>query len=199
MADPRAVHRRELLALVVGALCVRLVGRGAYRYVDMDVRSYLDLARNLVGGEGIEGLFYWPPLFPVLVALLASLGIPIEMAATGLVVAAGTLLVVPVFMLGSALGGVRAGRWAGLGAGLLPSLVLAGQRDHAEPLALLAIGFVAVCLVQARTVGQVVKGWSAVGCGACLALACLARFEWWLAVPGVLWMVGGWGPGRTGR
>ena len=175
-----------VLAALAVALLVRVVGLTVYSYHDVDMGGILALAGDLTEGRGLAAtdLAYWPPVTSVLTAALAALGPKVQTAGHAVVVAAGTIAVLPAAWLGRELGGRGAMRWSALGAALLPQLAVATQRVHAEPLAGLALLMAAVLLVRSQRSRNAIL--DAAGAGAFAALAYLARFEMLVAAPLIL-------------
>src|SRR5260370_1205545 len=69
---------------------------------------YATLGKNLISGNFRDGLStYWPPLYPVLVGLSSLLFHDLEFAGRFVSIAAGSLLVIPVYLLGRNLYGNR--------------------------------------------------------------------------------------------
>ncbi len=105
-------ERRSLWLVVLGALALRLVllvARGDY--IVYDEGYYLLLARSLRAGHGfaLNGLAHvaLSPLQPVLVALVAAVGVPELWASRLLAAVCGSLLVLPVVALARRAGGPR--------------------------------------------------------------------------------------------
>lgn len=80
--------------VAIGAALVALLAAPRAEHFTTDSESYLDVARTLLAGGGLaqqvvdfwrpavpEPLGLWPPLYPLLIAGLARLGLPVEGAA----------------------------------------------------------------------------------------------------------------------
>jgi 4-amino-4-deoxy-L-arabinose transferase-like glycosyltransferase len=104
-----------LAALVALAALVRLA---ALLWLDPVVTAegseYLRLAQNLRAGAGYQGMFgqlnaEFPPLYPLLIALVSHLAGGAEAAARSISLVLGTATVLPVYGIAARLGGERAG------------------------------------------------------------------------------------------
>lgn len=82
----------------------------------LEFLEYADcIGRSWRGGEGAvpcAGASYWPPLLPLLLALLESVGLDPVVSFRVLSLCAQALLPLPAFILGRSLAGATAGRWA---------------------------------------------------------------------------------------
>lgn len=68
---------------------------------------YATLGKHLVSGNFGEGLSaFWPPLYPLLVGLSSLVSRDVELGGRRVSVVAGSLLVIPVYLLGKALYGL---------------------------------------------------------------------------------------------
>lgn len=165
-------------------------------YIVYDEGYYLLLARSLRAGHGfaLNGLPHvaLSPLQPVLVALVAAIGVPDLWASRLLAVLAGGLLVLPVAALGERIGGRRAGLGAALLVALSPALMtfvpfFPGRSWNlyfgSEPLFLLLV-FGAVAAAARAAAGGTLR-WFVLA-GALCGGAFLTRAEGIVAAPLVL-------------
>jgi 4-amino-4-deoxy-L-arabinose transferase-like glycosyltransferase len=106
------IGRRELLAVfgltVFGCLLrIALIPYGGF--ITSDGVYYATLARNLLAGDIHRGLStYWPPLYPVLIAIFDSILHDPVYAGRVVSALAGGLLVIPVYLLARRFTGSRA-------------------------------------------------------------------------------------------
>lgn len=117
-----------LLAILVAGLALRAAFASLPRAVRWDEAAYLLIARNLLAGNGYSELLgaldvHQPPVVGLLAAAGLALRLPIEWAAAAPAhLALGSLIVLPLYALGQALGGRRAGLMAALLGALYPAL-----------------------------------------------------------------------------
>jgi 4-amino-4-deoxy-L-arabinose transferase-like glycosyltransferase len=119
---PRLSHQSPLRAMrsdawtIVGwtfvAFVLRWLFLRCFEYViSPDGVAYVTLGRNIVAGDFREGLSaYYPPLYPLLVGLSTLIFREPELGGRMVSVIAGSLLVVPVFLLIREWYGLRAAR-----------------------------------------------------------------------------------------
>lgn len=224
-----------LLTIIVGGAVLRL-WPSIVPYCELDGAVYTRTAQELAravqtgliwhqpfDGSHYTAVDYWPPLFPILGALLGS---PAAVSAW-----AGALLAWPVFGLARALfggpawrlsgslawatppegqGGRGAAWWADCSALLAAALVAfhpflawLGRTPHSEPLYLLFVAAAAWLALRPDS-----RRWSWLGAGALLAGAYATRFDALLMLPalglalgwcrgwrGALWLLAGFGLG----
>jgi len=93
-------EKRTLALLVATAFCVRLFLLRYQYVINTDGVYYAVLGKKLVSGDFQGGLStYWPPLYPLLVGLSSLLFDDLEFAARFVSVIAGTLLILPLYLL----------------------------------------------------------------------------------------------------
>lgn len=179
----RSLQRRDwlaLAALVALAAAVRLVYTTLPRAVWGDEPFYLWMGQSLLAGDGYNAFGYsgahFPPLFSAAAAALAPLVGGLLNASNLLHVAAGALLVAPLFLLSHAIYS-RPAAWAtGLVVALYPALTsgVLAWGTMTEPLYLLWVGVAIyalyLALEQGRTRDYVLLG-------VALGLAYLTRTE----------------------
>jgi 4-amino-4-deoxy-L-arabinose transferase-like glycosyltransferase len=93
-------EKRTLALLVATAFFVRLFLLRYQYVINTDGVYYAVLGKKLVSGDFQGGLStYWPPLYPLLVGLSSLVFDDLEFAARFVSVIAGTLLIVPLYLL----------------------------------------------------------------------------------------------------
>jgi 4-amino-4-deoxy-L-arabinose transferase-like glycosyltransferase len=109
-------RRRVILLLLVGGFALRLVSALTAEGISQDGIAYLQVARAFIRGDILEGLswppsypFLIPPFYPFLIALLSAVVPDPELAGRLVSVAAGTLLIVPGYVLASRMFGTDVG------------------------------------------------------------------------------------------
>jgi len=95
-----ASEKRTLVLLLATAFFVRLFLLRYQYVINTDGVYYAVLGKKLVSGDFQGGLStYWPPLYPLLVGLSSLVFDDLEFAARFVSVIAGTLLIVPLYLL----------------------------------------------------------------------------------------------------
>lgn len=115
-----------LVALVALALVVRIGFGFLVQRVDWDGIFYLIYAQNILGGDWLAPSLEWTPYplgYPLAIAAVSGLVSEIEQAGLVVSLAAGALLVAPVWFVTRRLGSTRAAWLAGLLVGLNGVLV----------------------------------------------------------------------------
>jgi len=151
-----------------------------------DEAYYIMLAKNLVEGKGYTyyaGLpeLHFPPLFPLVLAVLHAVVPSWEIVTRVAYVLFGTILPLPIYLLGRDMYGFRIGMLAGLLAAVMPAFTSSILFDESlcEPLYL-------VCLFSG--IHQVFRAWQRARCvhygvaGCFFSLAYLTRPEGFLYV-----------------
>lgn len=100
-----SVHltRGDLLlmgALFLAALGIKFYFLQFYRVISSDGVAYAQIARDILDGRGLAGATHFPPFYPLLVALFHTMFSDIELAGRLAAMFMGSLLVVPVYLLG---------------------------------------------------------------------------------------------------
>jgi 4-amino-4-deoxy-L-arabinose transferase-like glycosyltransferase len=119
---------RLLLSAIVGAAVLLRIAYGLFpRVVRWDEAGHLLVASNLVAGRGyseLAGSFdaHLPPFLPIASAALLRLGLSPEWATATVHIVTGALLCIPIFLLGRAIYGRRAGFLAALLVAVYPAL-----------------------------------------------------------------------------
>lgn len=129
---------RSLWPILIFALALRLVWLVTQTSViENEGAEYARIAQNLRDGFGYSGTMrgaqlLFPPVYPVLIAGLSFLTGNIELAARLISVAAGVLLVIPVFLLSEYVHGRRAACISALLVTLYPVLVALSASTFSE-------------------------------------------------------------------
>jgi len=157
---------------------------------EVDSTAFLATVRYLLGQDpGFQGIFYWPPLYPVLAALLAGAGLGIPAALSLIPILCGALLVFPLYRLGRFCFGEKGGLYAALLTAVYPQLVYFSGMKRTEGLYLLFF-FWGVYHLQKCLFGEKKSPRSALLAGLFIGLAYLSRFEGLsLFLLGVLWLL----------
>ncbi|MCD6352838.1 MAG: glycosyltransferase family 39 protein, partial [Proteobacteria bacterium] len=104
-----------LMALFLSALLIRLIALDRIYLIARDGIEYVSLAQLYMSGFFLEGLSHpYHPLYPFLMAVGGSVTGDIELAGKLLGIGLGSLAVVPLYLLGRSLYGVKAGIIGGL-------------------------------------------------------------------------------------
>lgn len=121
---PRQLRRWHLdwplLAIYLAGLATRAAFASLPRVARWDEAAYLTIAHNLLTGRGYSELMgamdvHQPPMVSLLAAVGLALRLPLEWAAAAPAhLLLGSLVVLPLYALGSALFGRRAGLMAAL-------------------------------------------------------------------------------------
>lgn len=131
---PRQLRRWHLdwplLAIYLAGLATRAAFASLPRVARWDEAAYLTIAHNLLTGRGYSELMgamdvHQPPMVSLLAAAGLALRLPLEWAAAAPAhLLLGSLVVLPLYALGSALFGRRAGLMAALLAAFYPALAV---------------------------------------------------------------------------
>jgi 4-amino-4-deoxy-L-arabinose transferase-like glycosyltransferase len=128
MSEGSATQDRVLLAaLTVSAALVRLSYAMMPRMARWDEAGHLMVAHNLISGNGYAEMVgkpdvHLPPVLPFLSAGLLRLGLAPEWATAAVHIVMGALLCVPIYALGRAIYGRRAGFMAAALVAVYPAL-----------------------------------------------------------------------------
>ncbi len=101
--DLPALSRTDLLALFFLALAglgIRLYFLNFYQVIASDGISYISIAKDFVSGRGLSAATHYPPLYPMLIGCFSLLFRDFETAGLAVSVVMGSLLVLPVYLLG---------------------------------------------------------------------------------------------------
>jgi 4-amino-4-deoxy-L-arabinose transferase-like glycosyltransferase len=108
--------------LFLVAFGIRLYFLQFFRVISADGTSYATIARAFIRGEGLGGSIHFPPFYPILVGLMNLVVPDIELSGRLVSMIMGSLIVVPVYLLGIEFFNRRAGVLAALLAISWPSL-----------------------------------------------------------------------------
>ncbi len=130
LTPPRGMARADhlLLAAIVGVAALLRFAYGLFpRVVRWDEAGHLLVASNLVAGRGyseLAGTFdaHLPPFLPLTSAALLKFGLSPAWATATIHIVSGALLCIPIFLLGRAIYGRRAGLFAALLVAVYPAL-----------------------------------------------------------------------------
>jgi 4-amino-4-deoxy-L-arabinose transferase-like glycosyltransferase len=171
-----------LLALaVITAALVRVVW--AYRHglaLEQEGVEYVRIAENLIRGRGYVGIFNngtqlnFPPLYPLMIAVLSFVTGSGESAARAINIAFGAALVVPMFLISERLYGRRAALAVAALVVFHPVLIAAGASTYSEGPYLTLMMFAMLCLTRWVANRRPVSGMAA---GVFMGLAYLIRPE----------------------
>ncbi|HBG08130.1 MAG: hypothetical protein A2075_09450 [Geobacteraceae bacterium GWC2_58_44] len=104
MPDNSRVLTRADLALLtllaLAALGIRLYFLQFYDVISADGISYVSIAKDFISGRGLAAATHYPPFYPILLGLASTLCHDFETAGLAVSVIMGSLLVVPVYLLG---------------------------------------------------------------------------------------------------
>ena len=153
--------QQALFAVVLVSLTLRMVCAIWFRgMIDGEGAEYARLAQNLLAGVGYVGIatpgeqLFFPPLFPILIAGLTFVTGDAEVSTRMLSVVAGSLTVIPVYLIARRLYGGRVAILAAALTGLHPFLVQFSSTGFSEStylaLVLTAI-YMAICAIDAPT------------------------------------------------
>ncbi len=194
-----------LLAILLAGLAARIAFTSLPRMARWDEAAYLTIARNLLAGRGYSELMgaldvHQPPMVSLLAAAGLTLRLPLDWAAAGPShVLLGSLVVLPLYALGRALYGRRAGLLAALLGALYPALAVSplywgSMTEPPYVLAILSGLYFTYRCGQALISGARPWGWAAL-MGLAFGLGYLTRPEalLFLAVMlgylGIIWLI----------
>lgn len=199
----------DRLAVAAAALVVLAVVAPRVDPISRDGASYLDVARNLLEGEGLvqrvvdfwrpaipDPLGLWPPLYPLLTAALAACGPSPDVAAR----AVSALAFVGFALALHGLARRALGRGAALAVAVVavaqPGAAVAGASIWSETtyLALVTLGLWAMAALRDAPG----RARLAAASGLCIGLAALTRYQGLpLAALGIAFLIGWRTPART--
>jgi 4-amino-4-deoxy-L-arabinose transferase-like glycosyltransferase len=111
-----------LALLALGALGIRLYFLQFYDVISNDGITYVNIAKEFIAGRGLATATHYPPFFPILVGLASTLCPDFETAGLAVSAVMGSLLVVPVYLLGAEFFSTRVGFVAAVLSVTWPSL-----------------------------------------------------------------------------
>jgi outer membrane protein assembly factor BamB len=177
---------RRILLLVIGALLWRLTFFAPLT-MELDTHFYASMARDLRDGiisgrifslpplnENIYGIEYRPPLYPLLAALASPAAGGVEGGLLAVSLVAGTLLVIPVFLMARMFFGDPAGDAAAFMVITNPWLTYLSCMGLSESLYITLFAFAVMFTLWAKRGG---RPWDYVLSGLFWGLACETRTE----------------------
>lgn len=90
-----------LALLVLAAFAVRLYFLQFYEVISADGISYITIAKQFITGKGLSAASHYPPFYPILVGLASTLFKDFETAGLAVSIVMGSLVVIPVYLLGT--------------------------------------------------------------------------------------------------
>ncbi len=98
-----------ITVLVLSALAIRLYFHQFYRVISADGIGYVKIASDFINGRGFASSFHFPPFYPILVGLASLFFEDFELAGRAVSICMGSLVVIPVYLLGREFYGRKAG------------------------------------------------------------------------------------------
>ena len=99
--DPLNVKDCLLMVfLVVAALAIRLYFHQFYRVISADGIAYVGIAEDFITGKGLAKATHYPPFYPILVGIASRVFKDFELAGRVVSMVMGSLIVIPVYLLG---------------------------------------------------------------------------------------------------
>ena len=128
---------RTLLLLILAALVIRIAASMARPLIMLDETAYASIAENLAKGLGpveITGQTstYFSPLYPIIMASLGLILRDYVVAGYAVSVLIGSLMLIPVYLLGREMVSVRVGLLAAALLAFLPLAVDLGSTLYSE-------------------------------------------------------------------
>lgn len=184
----RGGHGKWLVCILLLATGLRLVRLGTNSYWHDEVHNLIKAERIwdvVLRGEYVSN---HPPLFPILAAIWASIGLDANEWTMRLLPALlGVITVYVVFVAGRTLFDGRAGLFAAFLTAVSPFLIAQSQ-DLKEYIVLPITGTLAVCALYTATMKNKVHWWAAYAL--CAALACYSEsFAGPLLIAANLWCI----------
>jgi len=169
----------EVAGIVLFAALIRLWYAWCHPLESNDGIRYLSWIRQWVSEGSCESLLVRPPLFFYLARGLMACGLSVENATLAINLAAGSLLVIPVYLAGRALWKKHfSGIAAAFFCAVMPKLVKFSCVRLRDGLYLFFIGWVIAFWAWAFQAENDRRGvWSAFFCGLAMALGVMCRFE----------------------
>lgn len=98
-----------LTVLVVAAFILRYINIPTYQVIAADGPSYIGIAKEIITNHSARGSIHYPPFYPFLIAVASFFTKDFESAGVMVSLVMGSLLVVPVYLLGKSIFGRGAG------------------------------------------------------------------------------------------
>lgn len=130
-------HGRILLLLILAALVIRIVASLSRPLIMLDETAYAALAENLANGRGLLDITgqtstYFSPLYPIMMAALGILVGNFVVAGYMISIVFGSLMLIPVYLLGREMASARVGLLAAALLVVLPLAVDLGSMLYNE-------------------------------------------------------------------
>jgi len=87
--------------LALAGFVVRFYYLQFYDVISADGVSYVTIARDFIAGRGLGSALHYPPFYPILLGLASTVFHDFETAGLAVSIVMGSLLVVPVYLLGA--------------------------------------------------------------------------------------------------
>ncbi|GBE57869.1 hypothetical protein BMS3Abin01_00795 [bacterium BMS3Abin01] len=136
---PRLSSGRILFLLILLAMIVRVVAVLSRQMIMLDETAYVRLAQDLVSGNGMKDITevgrtatHFSPLLPLLIAGLSTIVRDYVVAAYVIVIAFGSLILLPTYLLGKEFVSERVGLMAAAIVAVLPLVVDYSSRIYNE-------------------------------------------------------------------
>jgi len=111
-----------LALLVLAGLGIRVYFLQFYDVISADGIAYVNIAKDFISGRGLAAATHYPPFFPILLGLVSTVCGDFETAGLFVSVVMGSLLAVPVYLLGTEFFNKRVGMAAAILSITWPSL-----------------------------------------------------------------------------
>ncbi len=99
--DPLTARDGMIICLLVfAAFAIRLYFHQFYRVISADGIGYIGIASEFIKGKGLAGATHFPPFYPILVGYASLLFKDFELTGRVVSMVMGSLLVIPVYLLG---------------------------------------------------------------------------------------------------
>ncbi|MFA6001132.1 MAG: glycosyltransferase family 39 protein [Thermoleophilia bacterium] len=130
-------HGRILLLLILAALVIRILAALARPLIMLDETAYASIAENLANGKGLLDITgqtstYFSPLYPIIIAALGTVVGDYVVAGYAVSIVFGSLILIPVYLLGREMSGARVGLLAAALLAVLPLAVDLGSTLYNE-------------------------------------------------------------------
>jgi hypothetical protein len=125
MTSGNQITRKDaalLSLLVLAALGIRLYFLQFYDVISADGITYVNIAKEFIAGRGLATATHYPPFYPILVGLASTVCPDFETAGLAVSAVMGSLLAIPVYLLGAEFFSKRVGVAAAILSVTWPSL-----------------------------------------------------------------------------
>lgn len=104
-------------------IIVRIILFWQDKVIAADGISYVSISRSIFNGDGFAAAVHYPPIYPILIGLFSSFTAYDEVAGKVVSTVMGSLVVIPLYLLGKELFSKKVGYIASILAALSPTLV----------------------------------------------------------------------------